>query len=152
MFPGYKNIIAQAFDIIDSVPGYGKTAGNLRLLSIEYLPSLPDRAHTSLRSKIIVGPEALLESQKLFSLAGTLVHEEYHTRQNPFLKTVSFWAGIAMRKPVMARYERPAYRAQIDFLRALAKARPELSEAVDAEISAILDNVHQKKNLRAEEV
>jgi len=144
MFPAFEKIISEAVDLVDSVPGYGKIAGRLRRLRIDYLPSLPDRAHTTLRSKIIVGPRALLESDPTpFSLAGTLVHEEFHTRQNPFLKTASFWTGVATRSPVMARYEWPAYRAQTTFLRALAQSRPDLRDAIDREINAIVDAVYR---------
>jgi len=143
MFPEFEKLISEAVDLVDSVPGYRTIAGRLRRLRIDYLPSLPDRAHTTMRSQIIVGPKALLESDKIpFSLAGTLVHEEFHTRQNPFLKTASFWTGVATRSNVMARYEWPAYRAQTSFLRALAHARPNLTEAIDREINAIVDSAH----------
>jgi hypothetical protein len=144
MFPGFKKIIREAVDLVDSVPGYSTIAGRLRRLRIDYLPSLPDRAHTTMLSQIIVGPKALLNLDKTaFSLAATLVHEEFHTRQNPLLKTVSFWTGVLTRTPTMARYEWPAYRAQTAFLRALAGQRPDLREAIDHELNAIVESVHR---------
>ena len=144
MFPEFEKLISEAVDLVDSVPGYRIIAGHLRRLRVDYLPSLPDRAHTTMRSQIIVGPDALLESDKsLVSLAATLVHEEFHTRQNPFLKTASFWTGVVTRSHVMARYEWPAYRAQTSFLRALAHVRPDLSAAIEQEITAIIESAHR---------
>jgi hypothetical protein len=47
------------------------------------------------------------------------VHEANHLRQNPLLKTVSFWGGVVTRTPGMRRYEQPAYQAAVDFLEAV---------------------------------
>lgn len=153
MFPDFEKIISQAIELVDSVPEYGKVAGRLRLLRVEYLPSLPDRAHATLQSQIIVGPKALTNLDKgLFSLAGTLVHEEFHTRQNPLLKTASFWTGVFTRTPVMARYEWPAYRAQVAFLRALARSQPTLAGLVEREITSIVESAHRYYGRPAEEL
>jgi hypothetical protein len=144
MFPDFKTKITDALDLIDSVPGYGRTAMRLRRLSIEYLPSLPDRAHITLRSKIIVGPAALVDGGKPpVGLAGTLVHEEFHSRQHPLLKTASFWTGVFTRTPVMSRFEWPAYREQTAFLRALSASRPDLADDARREIDAIVEAVYR---------
>lgn len=144
MFLDFENKISDALKLIDSVPGYDQTAARLKGLVIEYLPSLPDRARITLRSKIIVGPAAIVDGDDgPVGLAGTLVHEEFHARQHPLLKTASFWVGVFTRTPVMARFEWPAYYAQVDFLRALSTSRPDLAQAAGREIDAIIEAVHR---------
>ena len=123
--------IAEAIALIARVPGYGEVAQNLACRTVRYVPTLEDRGEATLFGVILIGPEALEGS--LVGLAETLVHEEFHTRQNHFLKTHSFWSGVFTRTPVMARYERPAYRAALDFLAALAAAFPEHADEALAE-------------------
>ncbi|WP_125206262.1 hypothetical protein [Capsulimonas corticalis] len=96
---------------------------------------LADRAHTTLLRAIVFGPEPFQGNREtaLVSLAGTLVHEHWHTRQNPFGKTWSFWAGMVTRTHPMQRYERPAYERQAAFLEELAIVRPELGRIARAE-------------------
>lgn len=125
--------------MIRSTPGYAKMGVELAQMAsenrIRFDPNLEDRAQAGLLGTITLGPEAV-ESSPL-SLAQTLVHEHFHLRQNPLLKTVSFWSGVASRTPVMRRYEQPAYQAAISFLEAIKKARPDLASESDAEQSAI---------------
>ncbi|MCX6367197.1 MAG: hypothetical protein NTX57_10875 [Armatimonadetes bacterium] len=123
--------IAEAIALIGRTPGYERAAQNLSRRRILYVPTLEDRGQATLFGVILIGPEALQGS--LVGLAETLVHEEFHTRQNHFLKTHSFWSGVFTRTPVMARYERPAYQAALDFLTALAAAFPEHAEEALAE-------------------
>lgn len=131
--------IEEALDIIAATPGYRSVAGKLRRLAargrIYFHAGLEDRARAGLAKTITLGPEAM-ESHPL-SLAQTLVHEHYHLHQNPFLKTVSFWSGVATRTPVMRRYERPAYRAADEFLEAVKKSQPSLAAIARAEQEAI---------------
>lgn len=128
-----------ALQLIAATPGYEKTAHELKRLAqsgrMRFDASLEDRAQTGLLKTIVIGPEAM-ESSPL-SLAQTLVHEQFHLHQNPLLKTVSFWSGVATRTSVMARYERPAYRAAWEFLQAVACAHPLLANAARAEQNAI---------------
>jgi hypothetical protein len=70
------------------------------------------------------------------------VHEEYHTRQNPFLKTRSFWLGLLTGTHPMARYEWPAYGHQIAFLRDLAMHRSELRSVALAEAESVYASVY----------
>ncbi|MBV9852163.1 MAG: hypothetical protein JO250_21055 [Armatimonadetes bacterium] len=121
-------IIAEAIALIAAVPGYAATANDLRCARIRVNPCLSDRAQTSLRGVITLGPEPFAGTLEVagVGVAGTLVHEHWHTRQNPFLKTWSFWAGVFTRTHPMRRYERPAYERQAAFLCALTDARPEL--------------------------
>jgi hypothetical protein len=141
MFPDFRNRVLGAIALVDSVPGYHRVAARLRRLTIKYDDSLPDRAQTTLRFQIIVGPKSFsdypTDDAGTIGLAATLVHEEFHTRQNPLLKTLSFWAGICTGTHPMARYEWPAYRAQTTFLRALAAVRPDLADDALREIDAI---------------
>ena len=127
--------VAQAIALIARVPGYEDTAQNLKRRTVRYVPELGDRGQATLTGVILIGPEALLGG--VVGLAETLVHEEFHTRQNPFLKTHSFWSGVFTRTPVMARYERPAYQAALDFLGALAAACPEYAGEALAEAQAV---------------
>ena len=128
-----------AIRIIRTTPGYASVAVTLAQMASENRirldPNLQDRAQAGLLGTITLGPEAV-ESSPL-SLAETLVHEHYHLRQNPFLKTVSFWSGLATRTPVMKRYEQPAYQAAMDFLEAVKRARPSLANEAEAERTAI---------------
>jgi hypothetical protein len=130
----------EALRLIRTTPGYAEVGVDLAQLASEQRirvnPTLDDRAHAGLLGTITLGPEAA-ESGAL-SLAQTLVHEYFHLRrQNPFLKTASFWTGVATRTPVMMRYEKPAYQAAHDFLEAAKKAHPQLAEEAEAEQSAI---------------
>jgi hypothetical protein len=122
--------IRAALALISSVPGYEAVARDLTQRPITYVATLTDRGQASLRGHIRVGPETLEGGGEtaLVSLAGTLVHEHWHTRQNPFLKTLSFWTGIATRTHPMRRYERPAYERQAAFLDALSRSRPDLAQ------------------------
>ena len=143
LFSPETHLIELAISLIQSVPENSETAFRLRSLRITYVPDLSDRAHTSLRGLIEIGPEALAgDVQPPVGLAGTLVHEEFHTRQNPFLKTRSVYAGLFTRTHPMARYEWPAYRAQVSFLRRLAAVRPELSDVAMAEVEAVCASVY----------
>ena len=102
---------------------------------IVYVPTLVDRAHAGLTGRITLGPEAL--SGSLLGLAETLVHEWWHiARQVPLEKTASFWLGVATGTPTMARYERPAYRAALEFLTAAASL-PDLAEDAVREADAV---------------
>lgn len=132
--------VEAALELIRSTPGYETVAADLQSLHargrVHYVPTLPDRAHAGLLGAITLGPEAVTGSA--LSLAETLVHEHFHLkRQSHLAKTVSFWAGIATRTPVMARYERPAYQAALDFLAAVARARPDLAGEAEAEAGAV---------------
>lgn len=130
----------QAFQIISNTPGYNSIGAELRQLDragrIRVDNMLEDRAQTTLRGFIILGPEAAEASP--LSLAQTLVHEHFHLRrQHPLLKTASFWSGVLTRTPVMCRYEQPAYQAAMDFLEAVKHAHPLLAEEAKAEQRAI---------------
>ena len=131
--------IEEALQIIRTTPGYEETAKRLAKLAgngrIRESPAIEDRAQAGLLGSITLGPEAV-ESTPL-SLAQTLVHEHYHLRQNPFLKTVSFWSGVFTRTPVMRRYEQPAYQAAVDFLEAVKSAHPDLAEEAGQEQRAV---------------
>lgn len=120
--------IAQAVTLIAQVPGYTPVAQDLATRPIYFVPTLKDRGEARLNGSILIGPEALEGS--LVGLAETLVHEQFHTQQSPFAKTPSFWLGVFTRTPLMARYERPAYRAALRFLEQVALALPE--HAADA--------------------
>jgi hypothetical protein len=128
-----------ALQLLAATPGYEMMARELNQLAqkrrILVDESLADRAQTGLLKTIVLGPEAAASSP--LSLAQTLVHEQFHLHQNPLLKTVSFWSGIATRTPVMARFERPAYRAAWVFLEAVACAHSCLSSEARAEQNAI---------------
>lgn len=132
--------VAQALQLIQKTPGYSTIAEDLQRRFIRYLPSFPDRGTVTWRGEIVLGPEPFAGSvnQSRVSVAGTLMHEAWHLRQNPFLKTVSFWAGTATCEHPMRRYEWPAYRQQAEFLTALALARPELRTIALHEREAVL--------------
>ena len=127
--------IEQAIALIAHVPGYEAVALNLTRRTIRFVPTLIDRGQATLMGVILIGPEAL--NGGLVGLAETLVHEELHTRQSHLLKTHSFWSGVFTQTAVMARYERPAYRAALDFLWALAHACPEHADEARADCDAI---------------
>jgi len=132
--------VQAALDLIVATPGYEGVADDLARLDragrIRYAATLEDRAHAGQLGTITLGPEALATGP--LSLAETLVHEHFHLkRQNPFHKTVSFWSGIATRTPIMARYERAAYWAALDFLHAVAQARPDLADEARQEAVAV---------------
>lgn len=137
--------ILEAIALIASTPGYGDVASRLaRKLerdALRFVPHLIDRGQASLLGKILLGPEAL--EGGLVSLAQTLVHEEYHARQNPLEKTSSFWLGVATGAPAMRRYERPAYRAAVSFLAAVADAFPAQAAAARAEAQAVAQSFQQ---------
>ena len=134
-FPGFQ----EALHIIRTTPRYAPVAVKLAQMAsdnrIHINPHLEDRAHAGLLGTITLGPEAV-ESSAL-SLAQTLVHEHFHLRQHPLLKTVSFWSGVATRTPVMKRYEQPAYQAAMDFLEATKRAHPPLASEAEVEQNAI---------------
>jgi hypothetical protein len=127
--------LAEAIALIASVPGYEPIAQNLTRRTVRYEPTLEDRGQATLTGAVLIGPEALLGG--VVGLAETLVHEEYHTRQNHLLKTHSFWSGVFTKTPVMARYERPAYQAAADFLEALARAQPAHADEARAEAELV---------------
>ncbi|WP_309688567.1 hypothetical protein [Armatimonas sp.] len=127
--------ITEAIALIARVPGYKAIARNLTRRTVRYVPTLIDRGQATLMGVILIGPEALLGG--VVGLAETLVHEEFHTRQNHLLKTHSFWSGVFTRTPVMARYERPAYQAALDFLAVLAATCPEYASEALAEADAV---------------
>ena len=134
-----QNTLQAALRLVGSTPGYVEVGVALAQLScdnrIRFDPNLPDRAQTALTGVITLGPEAA-ESSPL-SLAQTLVHEHFHLKQNPLMKTVSFWSGVATKTNVMKRYEEPAYQAACDFLEAVKKAHPLLAAEAEDEQAAI---------------
>ncbi len=132
-------VLSEALELIRATPGYLETGVALAQLASENRiridGNLPDRACTNVWGIITLGPEAI-ESSAL-SLAQTLVHERYHLRQNPFLKTASFWTGVLTRTPVMRRYEQPAYQAALDFLEVVKRTQPHLTVEANSEQNAI---------------
>ena len=135
-----RRVLLAALDLIGTVPGYAATAEALRRARLRYDPRLADRAQTSLRGVITLGPEPFAGTAEAarVGLAGTLIHEHTHTRQHPFLKTRSVWAGVLTGTAPMGRYERPAYQRQADFLQALADAHPSLRPVALRERAAAL--------------
>lgn len=136
----HRRRVLDAVALIAEVEGYHTVAQDLAALlesgRIRFWPALTDRAHAGLTRRITLGPEAV--EGGVVGLAETLVHEHWHLfRQIPLHKTASFWAGVATGTPVMARFERPAYRAAFDFLEALARQRPETEAIARAEAQAI---------------
>lgn len=127
--------VDRALDLISATPGYEAVAHRLRRAPIHLSPTLSDRAQTSLWGQITLGPEpfAGTEDAACVSLAGTLVHEHHHLRQNPLEKTASFWLGFAARRHPMRRYEAPAYAAQQEFLCRVARSHPALYQTAQAE-------------------
>ncbi len=139
--PMNPDLLDAALTLIAATPGYEAMAADLSRLRdrgrIRFAPDLSDRAHAGLLGALLLGPEVFAANSAL-SLAETLVHEHHHLfRQPPLLKTVSFWAGVATRTPTMARYERPAYDAALDFLAAVARAHPDLADEAATETSAV---------------
>ncbi|MDQ2687206.1 MAG: hypothetical protein M3Y28_04990 [Armatimonadota bacterium] len=131
--------VRAAVTLIGRTPGYGVVGAGLTAHlgagKIGCDATLPDRAQAGLTGRIVLGPEAM--SSPTLSLAQTLVHEWHHVHQFPLTKTISFWLGVLMGRPVMRRFEQPAYRAALDFLETVARAFPDLAEAASAERSAI---------------
>lgn len=131
--------LPEALRLIQSTPGYAEIGVRLAQMSSEGRlrvdPELEDRAQTGLTGIITLGLEAAEASP--LSLAQTLVHEHYHLRQNPLLKTSSFWGGVLTHTPVMRRYEQPAYQAALDFLEAVKTAHPLLAREAEAEQTAV---------------
>ena len=134
-----NSALIEAINLILSTPGHAAVGEALAQLAsrqrIRIDMDLPDRAKTTLRGIILLGPEAAEASP--LSLAQTLVHEQHHLQQNPLLKTVSFWSGIATRTEPMRRYEQPAYQTALEFLKAVAQAHPDLASEARAEQNAI---------------
>jgi len=127
--------IAQAVSLIAQVPGYSMIAQDLAARRVLFVPKLKDRGEARLSGTILIGPEALEGS--FVGLAETLVHEQFHTQQNPFAKTPSFWLGVFTGTPLMARYERPAYRAALRFLEQLALSHREHADEAQREAEAV---------------
>ena len=132
----HRQRLGDALALIARTPGYADEARALadwqEAGRIRFVPDLTDRAHAGLLGAITLGPEAF--DGTALSLAQTLIHEHWHiARQSPLQKTPSFWAGVATGTPVMARYERPAYRAAPAFLDTVAAALPEWEAAARAE-------------------
>lgn len=128
--------LQNAVALVSATPGYDTVgvdlAGLLSNGKLQFIPTLVDRGEATLGGRLLIGPEALYSS--LVGLAETLVHEYWHLRrQIPLEKTASFWIGFATRKPVMRRYEMPAYRFALDFLTAVSQAFPDLAEEARAE-------------------
>jgi hypothetical protein len=132
--------VQKALGLIADVPGYAETARDLRRARIRLDPNLPDRGQASLTGVLTLGPEPFFGEPESVpvALAGTLVHEHWHTRQNPFLKTVSFWGGVLSRTHPMRRYEWPAYARHAAFLQDLSTAHPALREFALREREAVL--------------
>lgn len=149
VLPATSPLFQAALGILRATPGYARVALELAQLAdegrIHLDANLEDRAHAGLLGALTLGPEATGGSS--LSLAQTLVHEHFHLRQNPLLKTLSFWIGVVQGAPVMQRYERPAYLAAHDFLEAVKleavkleavkRAHPGLVAEAEAEQSAI---------------
>jgi hypothetical protein len=134
-----ESALHEALRIVRTTPAYAAVATELSQLAsqgqIDFDPEIEDRAHAGLLGTLTLGPEALHASP--LSLAQTLVHEHFHLRQNPFLKTLSFWSGVVTGMHVMRRYEQPAYRAAHDFLEVVKAVRPELASEAEFEQRAI---------------
>lgn len=129
-----------AIALIRRTSGYTDVADDLDAwfasLDVIYDPNLPDRAQVSVLGTLILGPEPF--EPPLLGLAETLVHEHHHRfRQHHLQKTVSVWAGIATRTPVMARYERPAWRAALAFVQTVRQHQVCDPAECDAEEHAI---------------
>jgi hypothetical protein len=131
--------IDAALLLIALTPGYEAVASDLSGRRargrVRIVPDLQDRAQATLSGVVLIGPEAL-EGGTL-GLAQTLVHEAYHLRQFPLEKTASFWLGVATGKPVMRRYEAPAYQAALRFLETVAAAFSELASEAAHEAAAV---------------
>ena len=136
--PGGGALLDEALALIGSVPGYEAVAAQLAGLRARgrlRVEEISDRGTASVWGVITLGPEAF--EGGLVGLAETLVHERFHLTQFPLARTVSFWGGVLTWTPVWRRLERPAYRAALDFLAALAAARPELAEECSSEAESV---------------
>jgi hypothetical protein len=137
--PEWEERLRQAIELIGRTPGYAEEARELADLlargRIGFAPNLDDRALVTLTGRIQLGPEAL--DGPLVGLAATLIHEHFHLHQSPFLKTASFWAGVATRTPVLRRYERPAYTAALRFLQIVAATFPDLATTAQGEAAGV---------------
>lgn len=131
--------VRAAIALVARTPGYGVVGAGLTAHLVRgrigYDAALPDRAQAGLTGRIVLGPEAMQAAT--LSMAQTLVHEWHHVHQFPLEKTVSLWLGVLMGRPVMRRFERPAYRMALGFLDAAAQAFPDLTDAAGAERQAI---------------
>ncbi len=131
-----ETILQSAITLVAQTLGY-ETVGTdlLRLLQsekLQFVPTLEDRGQATLGGRLLIGPEALYSG--LVGLAETLVHEHWHLRrQLPLEKTAPFWIGVATGKPVMRRYEAPAYRAALNFLAAVESTFPALASEARSE-------------------
>lgn len=137
---GQSAAIASAIDLIASVPGFAQAAQDLRRSRVRFRADFVDRGQVSLLGTILLGPEPFDGAGEIgrVSLAATLVHEHWHTRQNPLEKTVSFWGGVFTRTHPMRRVEWPAYRRQAEFLQALATVIPALHDIALQERDAVI--------------
>ncbi|MES2459956.1 MAG: hypothetical protein V4671_05175 [Armatimonadota bacterium] len=134
--PDSARRLQDAVSLVRATPGYDTIGDDLaRLLTqgkLQFMPTLEDRGQATLGGRLLVGPEAVFSSP--VSLAETLVHEHWHLRRQPPLeKTASFWLGVATGKPVMRRYEMPAYRSALHFLVAVESAFPQFADEARAE-------------------
>jgi hypothetical protein len=130
--------IVEALALIGSLPGYEDVAAHLEDLRAKgkiRVEEIADRGTASVWGVITLGPEALTGGA--VGLAETLVHERFHLTQAPLAKTASFWGGVFTGTPVWRRLERPAYNAAVEFLDALAVARPELSDECSSEAESV---------------
>jgi hypothetical protein len=128
--------LQDAVSLVRATPRFETVGDDLaHLLSggkLQFIPTLADRGEATLGGRLLIGPEAIYGS--LVSLAETLVHEHWHLRRQPPLqKTASFWIGVATGKPVMRRYEMPAYKAALEFLAAVEEAFPLLADEARTE-------------------
>jgi hypothetical protein len=135
-----QQTLTQTIALIAQVPGYAAVAADLATIlaagKIRIVPTLVDRGHAGLlRDSITLGLEPF--DSVPVGLAETLVHEHFHLGQHPLLKTASFWSGVFTQTNIMRRYEAPAYRAGVDFLRALSAQFPQYAPEAENEISAI---------------
>jgi hypothetical protein len=142
----YDTALQTAIELIARVAGYESVAANLAQLlvagKIRVLDTMEDRGHAGLLGGITLGLEPF-ESVPV-GLAETLVHEYYHLGQHPLLKTSSFWAGVFTQTNTMQRYEAPAYRAGMDFLRALSAQFPVYADEANGEITAIYETFERE--------
>ena len=127
-FPSADTVLQSAIALVAQTPGYETVGADLlRLLQrgrLQFVPTLEDRGQATLGGCLLLGPEALGSSP--LGLAETLVHEMWHLRrQSPLAKTASFWIGVATGKPVMRRYEAPAYQSALRFLATVESTFPE---------------------------
>lgn len=131
-------LLDEALALIASAPGYEAVAAHLEDLRSKgkiRVEEIADRATASVWGALALGPEALTGGA--VGLAETLVHERFHLTQAPLAKTASFWGGVFTGTPVWRRLERPAYRAAVAFLDALAQVRPDLAFACSSESEAV---------------